>query len=141
LKKFAIIAVSAALGLGLASCEGDVKAGDPPDNAKDSLEKVENLDLSKLSPETMKETVSKLVDEIASKLGDVKDLASAENLKEKVGPALEKMSKLKDVLGEKMPELSALKDAAQKLKSQFEGDSAIMKVLQPLIDKVQNLLK
>ena len=141
MKKFAIIAASAVLGLGLASCEGDVKAGDLIDSAKGALEKVEDLDLSKLSPDALKETASGLVGDLSSKLGEVKDLASAENLSKTLGPAIEKVSQLKGLLGDKMPDLSSLKDAAEKLGSQFEGDSAIMKVLGPLIEKILSLLK
>ena len=77
---------------------------------------------------------------LTENFSSVKDLASAEKLKEMAGPVLENLGKVKGMLGDKMPSMESLGGAVETLKSKFSGDASIMKVLQPIIDKVKGLM-
>ncbi|MEM7311422.1 MAG: hypothetical protein AAF682_32455 [Planctomycetota bacterium] len=124
--------------LPLTACgEGGVEASELMEKGQEALGE---LDLSALSPEAMTEKAGELLGGVTSKFDEIKDVASAENVKSELEPMLGQIAKLKDVLGDKMPNLDSLKTAADDLMSKFGGDTEIMKVLQPVIDKIKTML-
>ena len=100
-----------------------------------------NLDLSKLNPEQMKAEGTKLVGDVAQKLGSIKDLASVQSVTKELEPLLGNLGMLKDKLGVSGLNLSSIQTALTGLTSKFGGDMKIMDALKPLLDKVQALLK
>jgi len=134
------IAVCAALFLGLAASCGDstVDAADLVDKAKDAAG---DLDLEGLSPDALKGKAEDMIGSVTSGLGDIKDLASAEQIKEKLMPMLDKFGDLKGLLGDKLPDVSSLSTAVDTLKSKFAGNAEIMDALKPLLEKLTTFLK
>ena len=130
LKTLAALALASPLFLGACSSE-DVQA---------AVDKAQNFDVSSLSIEDMTSTFSDISGQLTEKLGSITDLASAEKMKEQVGPLLDKAVALKDALGDKMPSMESLSGIAQQLKDKFSGDSAIMDVLKPIMEKLQSLV-
>lgn len=121
------------------SCDGDVKASDVVAGGKEALGKVEEL--SKMSVDDMKKMAGDLVADLSKSFDKVKDQASAVDVKKTVEPLVDKLSTLKKTLGDKMPSLDSLQGTIDQLKTKFGGDGEIMKVLQPLLDKLQQLLR
>lgn len=140
-----IQALALAFLLPLTAC-GDktVSAESIADAAKsgiDSLgEGLKGIDLSAMKPEAMMEKAGSMMSSLAGSLGSVKDLASAEALKEKAGPVIDMLGKMKSALGDKMPTMDSVKTAVDALKSKFSGDSAIMDALKPMIEKITGLM-
>ena len=127
------------LPLAFTGCsEGDVSAKELIESGKQALE---DIDLSKLSVDGMKEKVGELGGMLTSKLESIKDEASAVDVKKAVEPVVDQLSKLKGALGDNMPSMDQLGGIVDSLKSKFGGDEGIMSVLQPLIEKLQNLMK
>lgn len=124
-----IQALALAFLLPLTAC-GDktVSAESVADAAKGAMDN--------FTPDGAKEMLSGL----AESLGSVKDLASAEALKEKAGPMVDMLSKAKAALGDKMPSMDAVKTAVDALKSKFSGDNAIMDALKPIMEKLTGLM-
>ena len=128
------------------ACSGDEIQGKMKDMADaggsmmESLGDIDVSNLASMSTDKVKEMFSGATSSIAEQLTAVKDLADAESLKEKVGPMLDKLISMKDVLGDKMPSMDSLSSAVSGLKEKFAGDSGIMGVLQPLLDKLQSLM-
>lgn len=120
-----------------AGCDGDVKASDIMDSSKAALE---DLDLGSLSVDGMKDKVGELAGMLGSKLEGIKDEAGAIDVTKAVEPVVDQLSKLKGALGDNMPSMDQLKGVIDGLKTKFGGDDSIMKVLQPLIEKLQSLL-
>ena len=124
----------------IASCDGDVKASDILDSGKEALSNLEDLDLSKLSVDDMKEKVGELTSSLGSKLEGIKDEAGAIDVAKSLGPVVDQLNNLKGVLGDNMPTMDQLGGIVDSLKSKFSGDEGIMKALQPLLEKLQSLL-
>lgn len=121
------------------SCDGDVKASDMVASGKEALGKVE--DLSKMGVEDMKKMANDLAGDLSTSFAKIKDQASAVDVKKTVEPLLDKLTTLKKTLGDKMPSLDSLQGTIDQLKTKFGDDGEIMKVLQPLLDKLQQLLR
>lgn len=121
------------------SCDGDVKASDMVASGKEALGKVE--DLSKMGVEDMKKMANDLAGDLSTSFAKIKDQASAVDVKKTVEPLLDKLTTLKKTLGDKMPSLDSLQGTIDQLKTKFGNDGEIMKVLQPLLDKLQQLLR
>ncbi|MFN0007175.1 MAG: hypothetical protein ACKVXR_04640 [Planctomycetota bacterium] len=100
-----------------------------------------SVDLSKLTPEAMKTEGSKLVSQVTSKLGEIKDLASAENAVKQLDPLIGNLGMLKDKLGAGGLDLSSIQSSISGLTSKFGSDTKIMGALKPLLDKLQAMLK
>ncbi|MDF1837750.1 MAG: hypothetical protein P1V35_07780, partial [Planctomycetota bacterium] len=78
--------------------------------------------------------------DLTSKLGDIKDLASAEAITKKVGPLLDIITKGKDMLSG-AGDMGGITEAIASLKTRFAGKEDIMKVLQPLIERLSTRVK
>lgn len=125
----------------LASCDGDVKASDVVASGKDALGKIEDLDVSKLSVDGMKAKVGELTAALSKSFETIKDEASAIDVEKSVEPMIDSLRTLKDSLGAQMPSMDSLKATVDQLKMKFAGNESVMKVLQPLLDKLQQLLR
>jgi hypothetical protein len=112
----------------LPSCE---KVQDAKAAGESAVEAVGNLDA-----DSMKNKVGDLV----AKLGDIKDLASAEAISEKVGPILDVLAKGKNMLAGKLDE-SSITEAITSLTTRFAGQADIMETLAPLIERLTALVK
>lgn len=113
--------------------------GDAAGKMEGALGDLTNIDLSSLSGDALKSKVGEMGTALTDKLGGIKDLASAESIKESIMPLLDKLTDAKGLLGDNMPDLSSLKDAAIKLKDKFAGDQGIMDAIKPLLDKITAL--
>ncbi len=120
-------------------------------SAKDSLSaaagklseaagELKNLDLGALSGDALEEKASELKGMLADKLSDIKDQASAESARDMLNPILDKLEQAKKMLNDKMPNMDAVKNAANQLKEKFAGDQGVLKVLQPLLDRINALM-
>jgi hypothetical protein len=133
--------VSFVLGLALAAgCgeAGEKGAGMVEAASKKASETYD--DLSKLTPEAAKEKVTSLVDQATTKLSTIKDAASAENVQKEISPLLDQLSQLKTSLGSNL-DLSSLEKAVKDVIAKFTSDPGVAKALQPLLDKIQGLMK
>ena len=116
-------------------CEKATEAADK------MTEAASQLDVSKLSPEALKTEGSKLVSELASKLGEIKDLAGAQSAAKSLEPMLANLGMLKDKLGLANMDMSSVQTAVSSLTAKFGSDGKIMEALKPLLEKIQGLLK
>ncbi len=147
------IAIPASILLALClSCGEGVSASDITDKAKGAVEQgkdavakgvdaFKDMDLSKLGPDQIKAAAGEMMASFTSKLGDIKDKATAENVSEMLAPIADKLVKAKDLLKDKMPSMDGLKSAVDGLKEKFSGDSGVMDALKPLMDKLSELMK
>ncbi|MCP3914040.1 MAG: hypothetical protein GY711_00615 [bacterium] len=134
MKSLLTIPLACLLTLGLTAC------GDSGVDAKEALSgALENLDID-FSAEGATEKVNEVVKSSVSKIDEIKDLASAESITEKLGPALDMLKKAKTTLGEKMPDTASLTGLIETLKSKFAGKTDILGALKPLIEKIQALM-
>lgn len=118
----------------VASCD---KAADAANNAQNA---VENLDLSKMTPDAIKEKGGEMISGLADKLKNVTDVAGATELAKNWMPKLDDLSKMKDKLGAALPNMDALKGAVDALKTKFAGNEGIMNALKPLLEKIQSMM-
>ena len=123
----------------LASCGDDVKARDVVDSGKEALSQLG--DLSKLSVDEMKKKTTELVGMLEAKFEQIKDEASAIDVRKAAEPMIQGLSSLKTTLGDKMPSLADLESALDRLETKFQGNESVMKVLRPLLDKARALLR
>lgn len=135
-----IKALFLALVLPFAACGEESAVSAAQDLANSAKDAVKSMDFSSLSPEAMKGKAGELMSGVTEQFSNVKDLASAEKLKEMAGPMLDGLGNLKKLMGDKMPSMESLGSAVEAMKSKFSGDSSIMKVLQPIIDQVKGML-
>jgi len=122
-------------------CGDVVDAKDVLDSGKQALGNLDDMDLGSLSLDDMKDKVGSLADTLGSKLAGIKDEAGAIDASKAVGPLLDQLTKLKGSLGDSMPGLDQLGGIVRDLETRFGGDAGIMKVLKPILDKVQGLLR
>ncbi len=127
----------AALALLPGCSEGDVKASELIESGKKA---VQDLNLDELGVDGMVAKVGDLGDSLKSKLEGIQDKAGAIDVAETMGPVVEQLNKLKKALGDKMPTIEGLNGVVTNLKDKFSGDESVMKVLQPLLDKLKNLM-
>lgn len=138
--KLMSILFSVALGLSLAACEKAKEKGAGVVEAASKSASDAYGEISKLTPEAAKEKVSSLANQAASKLASIKDSATAEKVKQEIEPMLDQLSQLKTTLAGKL-DLSSLEKAVKDVMAKFTSDPGVMKALQPLLDKVQGLMK
>ena len=123
--------------------EVEAKANQAAAAAVASLEalqrELDEIDLSAVSPEALKAKLGTAVESLSATLGEIKDQATAENIKEAVEPLVAKLSEAKQALGEELPSREELQAELEELKVRFKDNAAVQKVLQPLIDKLQEL--
>jgi len=112
------------------SCE---KATEAANSMKDSA--------AKLDTDTLKAEGEKLVSQIGTQLGEIKDQATAENVSKQLEPVLASLASLKDKLGLQNLDMSSIEKAIDDLTSKFSSDSNVMGVIQPVIDKLKALMK
>jgi hypothetical protein len=111
--------------------------------AQGALGDLSNLkleDITKMDTSKLQDLGKSTMDAVVSKLGDVKDLASAESVKGLVEPLLEKLGAVKTALGGKLPNMEELKSTIASLTSKFTDGSDVMNVLKPLLDKLSKLV-
>ncbi len=139
-QSFRTLLVPAVLSLGLfAACnKAESAAADIKNQTKSA---VEQLDITKLSGDALKNKVSSTFTELTTSLGNIKDEVSAKDLVAKFGPAIDSLSGMKSKLAGMMPDSSVLTKAISSVTEKFKGNDAVMKVLQPLLDKIGALLK
>ena len=58
-----------------------------------------------------------------------------------IGPIIDQLKGFKTTLGDKMPDLSSLGSTADGLMKKFAGDSAIMDVIKPVLEKLKALVQ
>jgi hypothetical protein len=124
--------------LGVACGEGETSA---KELAKSAQGAAESLDLSKLTPDAMKEKAGELMKTITTQLDEIKDRASATSAASVIGPLAEQLTQLKSTLGANLPDMGALRTAVEGLAKKFALDQDVMGVLKPLMEKLQGLLK
>ena len=142
MKRLATLTSAALVLLLAAACgdSGEVEAGSSKEGGG-LLGKLEDADLSNLSGDAIKGKANDAIDEIAKKLGEIKDGDTAKKITEVVTPVIEQLKGFQTSLGDKMPDLSALKKAATDLSKKFTGDADVMATLKPLLDKLTALTK
>ena len=130
----------------IADAAGD-EAGDLANAAEalmgkgaEALGSLADIDLAGMSPEKLKETGGEMISGLASQLGSISDLASAEKISEAAGPLIEKLGSLKGMLGDNLPDMSQLSEAVSGLASKFADKEDVMNVLQPMIDKIKGMI-
>ncbi|MCE9594328.1 MAG: hypothetical protein K8S98_09040 [Planctomycetes bacterium] len=102
--------------------------------------KVDSIDFSKLTPEMFKTNAKSAIDDLAKKLGELKDAAGASNLTAKFGPMLDQLVQSKAKFAEHLPDMSSLKQAITDFTAKFQGNGDVMKAIQPLLDKAKALI-
>jgi hypothetical protein len=138
---FSIAALSALLLVSACSKEEvQAKMDEAANKAGGALESLKDIDLGSLSPDALKEKANSLTDSLATQLGEIKDKASAMDVKKAAEPVVDMLSKMKGMLGENMPDLSSLNGVVDDLKAKFNSDEGVMGVLKPLLDKLQSLV-
>lgn len=125
---------SSALG-GLASNLGG-QAG----SALDALKGLELPNLDGLSGEQLMTKGGEAVKAIAAQLGSVNDLPGAEAVTKAIEPWLEKLGSLKESLGGVLPEGATLQGAIDAVKARLDPNGEVMKVLEPVLAKLQGLI-
>ncbi len=118
--------------------EVEAKTAELESAAEGALAEFESLSLDKA-----KEKLQALSTRVTKQLAAVKDGPTAERAKQQLEPTVAALGKLKSALGEKMerlPSMEAVKLELEKFRDEFANNEAVMNVLQPLIDKLQNLL-
>lgn len=132
----------------LSSCskeEIEAKMNDAAAAAGASLDDLKgelaDLDLSALSTDAIKEKAGTVTESLTSRLGEIKDKASAVEISESVEPLVGALGKMKDALGENMPSMESLSGVVESLKEKFAGNEGIMEALKPLLEKLQALFQ
>lgn len=138
-------AVSATLLCACSRAEVEAKANQVADAAGASIDalqqELEAVDLSGVTPEALKAKLAIAVESLSAKLGEIKDQASAENVKQALEPVVAKLGAAKHALGEELPSREELALELDALETKFHDNEAVMKVLQPLIDRLRQLLR
>ena len=100
---------------------------------------LESVDLSKLTPEALAEKAKSIVADVSAQLGSLKDSQGAKDLVAKFQPLVDQLAAAKGTLATHKVDLSALKTALDGVATKFASNEEVMKVLQPLIDKLKSL--
>ena len=139
MRKSVLVSLVLALSLAVACRKAEDKS---PGYVEAASKKASDAydDLSKLTPEAAKQKVDSLVSQATSKLSSIKDSATAEKVKAEISPMLDQLAQLKTTLASKL-DLSSLEKAVKDVMAKFTSDPGVTKALQPLLDKVQALMK
>jgi len=108
--------------------------------AMGAMDSLKNMDFSKMEPAKLAEAGKNVMSDIASRLGNIKDLASAKTVKETLEPMMDKLGSLKTSLNGKLPNMEAVTTAITKLKAEFPSGSEVMNLIKPMLDKLSNLV-
>lgn len=82
------------------------------------------------------DAMSTMVSDLAAKLGDIKDLPSAQKITGKVGPMLDQLAAAKGKI-----DVQGLVESAKALKARFATKEDVLLALQPLLDRIASLGK
>lgn len=137
----ATCALFAAAALTLGACdESDAAAiKDSTQGAMDSASKaLEDVDLSKLSPEALADKAKGVFNELKTELEQVKDSQTAKDVAAKFQPLVDQLSNFGTTLAGKF-DSSSIKAAIDNVVAKFKDNPDVMKWLQPLIDKLRAL--
>ncbi|MCK6446421.1 MAG: hypothetical protein L6Q99_08535 [Planctomycetes bacterium] len=133
-----------ALLVPLAACsksEADTKSLTEQANAAvdGANAKLESIDFSKLTPEALKSNASTLFTDLGKELEGLKDAQGAKDLVAKFQPMLDQLGGLKDKLAGNL-DTASIQKMVSDVTAKFSSNEEIMKVLQPLLDKVKSLV-
>ena len=123
------------------ACSGEeveAKMSQAKTAAQGALDDLANVDFSALSTEALKAQYAEVTSAIATQLESVKDVATAENVKAKLEPAVEALGQMKTMLGENMPSMESIQTAVADFKTKFANNPAVLDVLKSLIEKIQS---
>jgi hypothetical protein len=109
-------------------------------SALDALKGIELPSLDGLSGEQLMTKGGEAVKAIAAQLGSVNDLPGAEAVTKAIEPWLERLGSLKESLGGVLPEGATLQGAIDAVKARLDPNGEVMKVLEPVLAKLQGLL-
>ncbi|MEM6672799.1 MAG: hypothetical protein AAF726_08130 [Planctomycetota bacterium] len=137
----AILALSLALPLTVACDASDVEAaGQKAADAVQSLGDISLDDITNnLSVDQIKEMSTSAMNKLTEAFKNIENSEDAQKLKDTAEPMIDKLVAMKDKLGMALPGGDDLEAAMNGLKGQFDADSDIMKMLQPLIDQITAL--
>jgi hypothetical protein len=107
--------------------------------AMESLMKDLSADFSKLDTTKLQQLGKDAMAAVATQLGNIKDLASAQSVSSTVTPLIEKLEGLKKALGGTLPDTATVKSAISSLTTKFQN-SEIMDAIKPMLTKLQNLV-
>jgi hypothetical protein len=134
------LAGAIALSLFAVACN-DSQAGagkSTPSHAIESaVNKLENIDFSKLAPQELADKAKASVNQILDEIAQAKDSAAAKELVAKFEPVVDRLAAAKDKLLEQKVDMSAIKTRVDELTTKLTSD--VMAVVQPLIDKIKAL--
>ena len=138
------VLVSLVLGLSLAAACGKVEekgAGYVEAASKKASDAYDEL--SNLTPEAAKQKVDSLVSQAKSMLASIKDSATAQKVEQQISPMLDHLAQLKTSLASKVDfsSLESLEKAVEDQIAKFTSDPGVKQALQPLLDKIQGLMK
>lgn len=131
----------------LAGCGEDVSASaksaidKAASAAKNAVDGVSDLDLSALSPAALKEKASEVLSGAVTMLENVKDSETAQNVKTKLEPAIDKITQLAKAAGDKLPNRAELADKVDAVRAKFEADSKVREILDPILAKLSDALR
>jgi hypothetical protein len=107
--------------------------------AMETLMKDLSADFSKLDTTKLQQLGKDAMAAVATQLGNIKDLASAQSVSSNVTPLIEKLEGLKKALGGMLPDTATVKSAISSLTTKFQN-SEIMDAIKPMLTKLQNLV-
>ena len=136
MKTLRLACAALALALPLAAC-GEKEVGAVDKKLDSAAGAIESVDLSKLSPDALKQKAQSSLDQIAAQLAAVKDSASAKALVAKFQPVVDQLAGMKATLTSANLDLSGVKNSVEQAVARFKDDPAVTNVLQPLIDKLR----
>ena len=95
-----------------------------------------------LTPQAAQDKFTSMVNQAVSKVNAIKDAPSAEKVAQEVSPMLDQLTQLTNSFAGKLDlsSLGSLEKAVKGVMSKL-NDPGVKKALQPLLDKVQGLLK
>ena len=123
--------------LTLASCG---EGGSVDKTVSAATKAASNIDLSKLTPENLVAEAKTIGNDLSQELAKVKDSQGAKDLVAKFQPLIDQLSKLKTTLTAESFDMSTLSKAVTDATAKFTSNPEIMKILQPLIDKIKTLV-
>lgn len=156
MKSFLIVPIALVLGLAAGCNESEPNAApkDPMKTAGDAVKGateqasaavdglLKDLDLeniSSLDPQKLRSLGENAMNSVATQLGNIKDLASAQNVSSTLSPLLEKLEAVKTALGGKLPNVESVKNAISSLTAKFQGGE-IMNAIKPMLTKLESLI-
>ncbi len=114
------------------------------DAAGAAREAIEELDLGALgqrAPETLRALGERTAEELRAAMDRLSDEESLRRLADDWAPALEKLGRIKDRLGGALPGREALRAALAALREQIGEDETMRRAAEPLLDRLDELLR